>query len=105
MVRHIYCFDIDETICRTTGVDYTSAIPIMDRVLKINQLYTAGNTIKLLTARGSKSGIDWRELTEAQLMSWGLLYHELHMGKPFAEFYIDDKAIKDLDFDWKLFKY
>lgn len=100
MVTHIYCFDIDETICHTKGTDYSSAVPIPDRIAKINKLFTEGNTIKLLTARGSKTGLDWRELTETQLVKWGVNYHELHMGKPFADFYIDDKAINDLDFDW-----
>lgn len=100
MVTHIYCFDIDETICHTNGTDYSSATPIINRIAKINKLFSEGNIIKLLTARGSKTGIDWRDLTESQLIQWGVSYHELHMGKPFADFYIDDKAIKDLDFDW-----
>lgn len=100
MVTRIYCFDIDETICHTVGTDYPSATPIANRIAKINKLFSEGNIIKFLTARGSKTGVDWRELTESQLLRWGVSYHELHMGKPFADFYIDDKAIKDLDFDW-----
>jgi hypothetical protein len=31
-------------------------------------------------------------------MSWGALYHDLILGKPYADHYIDDKSI-DL-FDW-----
>lgn len=100
MVGLIYCFDIDETLCRTVGTDYDLAIPIVHRIEKVNGLYASGHTIKLLTARGSKTGIDWRPLTVRQLSDWGVCYHELHMGKPFADFYIDDKAIKDSDFDW-----
>ncbi len=100
MVALIYCFDIDETLCRTIGTDYESAMPIMQRIEKVNGLYASGHIIKLLTARGSKTGIDWRPLTEKQLSTWGVCYHELHMGKPFADFYIDDKAIKDSDFEW-----
>ncbi len=100
MVTRIYCFDIDETICHTDGTNYASATPIPNRIAKINQLFSEGNIIKFLTARGSKTGIDWRNLTESQLSQWGVSYHELHMGKPFADFYIDDKAIKDSDFNW-----
>jgi hypothetical protein len=100
MVVSIYCFDIDDTICTTEGVDYSSSKPIVDRITKINSLYDNGAIIKIYTARGSKTGIDWRDHTEKQLRSWGVKYHELHMGKPFADLYIDDKAIKDSDFDW-----
>lgn len=96
----IYCFDIDQTICTTEDTDYFGASPIRERIKKINLLFAEGHTIKLLTARGSKTGIDWRELTEFQLAEWGVNFHELHLTKPFADFYIDDKAIKDTDFDW-----
>jgi hypothetical protein len=96
----IYCFDIDDTICRTNGLDYKSSVPIVERIEKINRLFEEGHTIKLLTARGSKTGIDWTEVTKSQLEAWGLKYHELQLGKPFADFYIDDKAISDKDFDW-----
>jgi hypothetical protein len=96
----IYCFDIDDTLCTTTGTDYANAIPKWDRIAKINHLFDQGNTIKLLTARGSKTKIDWSTVTREQLGNWGVKYHELHFGKPFADFYIDDKAISDVDFDW-----
>jgi hypothetical protein len=96
----IYCFDIDQTICSTTNTDYASASPISERIEKINELFAQGHTIKFLTARGSKTGIDWRKLTESQLEEWGVNYHELHLTKPYADLYIDDKAIKDVDFDW-----
>ncbi len=101
MVTQIYCFDIDETICHTQGTKYDLATPIPHRIAKINKLYAQGHIIKLHTARGSKTGIDWRPLTEEQLSNWGVSFHELHMGKPFADFYIDDKAIKDSEFDWE----
>lgn len=96
----IYCFDIDETICSTNGVDYFSATPISERIDKINSLFSQGHTIKFLTARGSKTGLDWRDLTERQLAEWGVNYHELHLNKPFADLYIDDKGISDKDFSW-----
>jgi len=97
----IYCFDIDDTICTTNGLDYESAIPIVERIAKINELYAAGHTIKFLTARGSKTGIDWTEVTKFQLNKWGVKYHELQLGKPFADYYIDDKGVSDKDFDWE----
>jgi len=38
------------------------------------------------------------ELTKEQLDGWGVRYHQLFLGKPAGDFYIDDKGIKDEDF-------
>ena len=40
-----YVFDIDGTICSLTSGNYGFAIPYMDRIEHINQLYDEGNTI------------------------------------------------------------
>jgi hypothetical protein len=102
LVKKIFCFDIDETICKTIDQNYLNSTPILERVRKINALFEDGNIIKLYTARGSKTGIDWTEITVKQLSDWGVKYHELNLGKPFADYYIDDKAISDTDFDWRI---
>jgi hypothetical protein len=81
-------------------MSYENSIPILERISKINSLYEEGNIIKLYTARGSKTGIDWEPLTREQLKLWGVHFHELHMGKPYADVYIDDKAVRDSDFGW-----
>ena len=39
-----------------------------------------------------------RPLTQAQLKMWGVKYHELLMGKPHADIFIDDKASPDYVF-------
>lgn len=96
----IYCFDIDETICNTYGTQYENSTPMLSRIAKINELFNQGNIIKFYTARGSKTGINWEPLTIKQLKEWGVQYHELHLGKPFADVYIDDKAVNDSDFAW-----
>ena len=70
--------------------------------MKVNQLFDEGNTIKLLTARGSETGTDWSVTTLSQLNNWGVKYHELKFGKPSADYYIDDRGISDKDFDWNL---
>jgi hypothetical protein len=93
-----YVVDIDNTICRTQGSDYQNSVPLSDRIRKINELYQAGHTITYWTARGGNSGIDWSELTERQLRNWGCQYHELRMGKPAYDLWIDDKAINSEDF-------
>jgi len=94
----IYCFDIDGTICLTEGSDYPNSKPIKERIELINKLFHEGHEIKFFTARGTTTGIDWRELTESQLTSWGVRYHTLILGKPHADIYIDDKGKHDRDF-------
>jgi hypothetical protein len=96
--------DIDETICHyPTGVsskmEYDKAVPIMSNIEKVNRMYSDGHTITYWTSRGVMTGINWRELTEAQLARWGALYHRLEMNKPFYHLFIDDRSINSL-WDW-----
>ena len=97
-----YVFDIDGTICTQDG-DYEEAKPILDRIKKINKLYSEGHTIHFLTARGmgrsqNENPSLFENLTQKQLQKWGVKYHELFMGKPCGDLYIDDKGIKDEEF-------
>lgn len=86
--------DIDETICCSPeDRDYSKATPITERIAKINKLYDVGNTIVYWTARGTGSGIDWREVTEKQFEDWGVKYHDLKFGKPVYDLFVDDKNI------------
>lgn len=88
-----YIVDIDGTICRSQPRDYPNAVPLPERIQKINRLYDEGHTIIYWTARGGNTGIDWSELTKKQLDTWGCKYHELRMNKPVYDLWIDDKAI------------
>jgi len=89
-----FCFDIDGVIMTLVpDNDYRNAKPIKNNIKIINKLFDKGHTIILLTARGYITKIDWQELTKAQLSEFGVKYHELHFGKPAADFYIDDKMI------------
>jgi dTDP-glucose 4,6-dehydratase len=86
--------DIDETICKSPeNRDYSLACPFMDKIETINRLYDEGHTIIYWTARGTGSGIDWREVTESQFERWGVKFHELKLGKPIYDLFIDDKNI------------
>ncbi|MBM3393082.1 MAG: hypothetical protein FJY37_00250 [Betaproteobacteria bacterium] len=98
----IYCFDIDGTLCTSTDGDYLQAEPFHERIAVVNALYVAGHVIKLFTARGSTSGIDWREVTERQMRAWNVRYHSLIMGKPDADIFIDDKAFHADHWTWKV---
>lgn len=91
--------DIDETICKTPETrDYSQATPMLDNINKINILYDNGNTIVYWTARGTGSGIDWREVTEKQFKEWEVKYHDLKFGKPIYDLFIDDKNIEAKEF-------
>ncbi len=94
----VYCFDLDGTLCRTDGSNYEQSTPIIERIQVVNKLYEEGHQIIIFTARGSLTGIDWTEVTNGQLYSWGIRHHRLLLGKPTADIYIDDKGIKDSDF-------
>jgi|TARA_B100000965_G_C19189625_1_gene582559 uncharacterized HAD superfamily protein len=105
-----YCVDIDGTICSpTVGRDYHKALPWKDRISKINKLYDEGNTIIYFTARGmgrfagdpdaaTKAAAILTDLTKDQLKSWGCKYHTLILGKPHADYFIDDKGINSDEF-------
>ena len=87
-------FDIDLTICKYEDErEYPKAVPIQERIDKINKLYDDGHTIVYWTARGSVTKIDWAELTVTQLNKWGAKYHKVELGKPHYDLYIDDKSI------------
>tara|TARA_Y100000034_G_C6853717_1_gene387616 strand:- start:279 stop:623 length:345 start_codon:yes stop_codon:yes gene_type:complete len=88
--------DIDETICFYSGIRrYDLSEPNYKNISKINKLYDEGWKIIYWTARGSKSGIDYREHTLQQLQKWDCKFHELQIGpkqKPHFDLVIDDKA-------------
>lgn len=98
-----FVFDIDGVIAlKREDLDYGQALP-NERMIKIvNKLYDWGNRIVLFTARGYVTGIDWKQVTEKQMKDWGVMYHELHMGKPNADYYVDDKMMS-LEFLYREF--
>lgn len=86
--------DIDDTICTSEDAgDYAAAKPIYERIAKINDMYNNGHTIIYWTARGTVSGIDWKQVTKDQLSKWLVKYHELRFDKPAYDIFIDDKNI------------
>lgn len=89
----IYAIDIDGLLCDDMLGDYEDSTPDYASIERVNQLYDAGNIIKIFTGRGSATGIDWRDFTTQQLKSWGVKYHELILGKPVCDIIVDDKAI------------
>jgi len=94
-----FCVDVDGTLCSLTEEqNYHFAKPDVAMIKAVNELYDAGHYIKIFTARGMASGKDFKGLTERQLKEWGVKHHELIMGKPSADYYIDDKAVVPEEF-------
>jgi hypothetical protein len=88
--------DIDGTICTQDKISnpggYKNAEPRQKQIDKINKLYDKGNTIIYWTARGTVTQIDWLDLTKEQLDDWGCRYHDVRVGKPQYDLWIDDKS-------------
>ena len=90
--------DIDNTIFKTEGTDYTKSKPMPDRIKAINNLYDQGDEIVYWTARGTGSGKDWSEVTKKQFKEFGVKYNSLKFGKPIYDLFIDDKNINSEEF-------
>jgi hypothetical protein len=102
----VYIFDIDGVICDTKNKEYKKSKPYQDRIQKINKLYDSGHTIMFHTSRGMLKGTNRRDLAESkfwlftakQLDGWGVKYHNLVLGKPIGDVYIDQKGLENENF-------
>ncbi len=98
------CIDLDGVICklREPGQEYRDLEPIPGAIEKLRQLKAAGHYLIISTARHMKTcqgnvgqviarqgsaTLDW-------LKQFDVPYDELHFGKPHAQVYIDDNAVR-----------
>lgn len=101
-----YVFDLDGTICEekqkgTPYLDYKNVKPIPEVIERINALHeqgdyiiintarhmnSTGGNIGLINARVAKITIDWLDNNNVS-------YDEVLFGKPYGDFYVDDKAM------------
>ena len=97
MIR--WCFDLDNTLVYTNGSDYENSTPIPEAIEKVRKYKRRGDHIIIMTARGSGSKKDQRELTAKQLDEFGIPFDQLFVGlKPGGvDYFVDDKAINALD--------
>jgi capsule biosynthesis phosphatase len=107
-MNKIYCIDLDDTICfpnhefSDTYKKYMEAKPNFSVINKINSLYDNKNEIIIFTARRmlthngdlEKILADVEDVTKNWLKKFDVKYHKLIFGKPYADFYIDDKAVE-----------
>ena len=93
--KRVAVVDIDETICfYVNDRIYEHAVPNQNNIDKINRLYDDGKKIIYWTARGTVTKIDWIELTRQQLFEWGCKCHDVRVGKPQYDLWIDDKSMR-----------
>jgi len=88
--------DLDGTICTEEKTFSRSmAQPIKGAVESINALYDQGHTIIIYSAR------TWMEyeMTADWLKRYQIKYHQLIMGKPIGDVWIDDRALKFTTWD------
>ena len=95
-----FCFDLDNTICKTNGSDYDKSIPIIPVINLINRLFKK-NKIIIFTARYMGRNKENSKLVKKILSKdlqtiekWNLKFDELIMGKPTFD------AIDDESFDF-----
>lgn len=97
------CFDLDNTLVTYPQIlgDYETVSPITENIEYLKYLKSLGHEIIINTARRMKTHNgnigkiikDIGEVTINSLKKFNIPYDELYFGKPFADFYIDDKAI------------
>ena len=95
----IFCFDLDNVICKTKKKEYNQAKPITQTIKLINKAYKQGHKVVIFTGRfygmcdGNLKKIVKMDngLTKKQLKRWDVKYHSLLFGKPVFDIYIDDK--------------
>ena len=96
--------DLDGTICPIKRPDqsYADLEPLPGAVERIRELRAAGHYIIIVTARNmqtcqsnlGKVMKNVGKLTLEWLYKHGVEYDEIYFGKPNAEVYIDDRAIR-----------
>lgn len=105
------CFDLDNTLVTPPVVprDYSTCEPILKNVEFCRYLKKLGHTIIIHTARRMKThrgnvgsvARDIGKVTFETLEKLEIPFDELYFGKPFADLYIDDKAIDPNHLDIK----
>ncbi|MGD9722095.1 MAG: hypothetical protein AB7O59_12365 [Pirellulales bacterium] len=98
------CIDLDGVICRLRepGETYADLEPVPGAVEALARLKAAGHYIILYTARhmktcgGNVGQVIARQgaITLDWLAQHRVEYDEIHFGKPHADVYIDDNAVR-----------
>jgi capsule biosynthesis phosphatase len=103
------CIDLDGVICeiRKENQRYEDLKPIPGAVEKIKKLRENGHYIIIYTSRRMKTHggnigkvlCDIGLITLEWLRRYGIEYDEIYFGKPWADVYIDDNALRFKSWD------
>jgi capsule biosynthesis phosphatase len=103
------CVDLDGVVCRLKqpGQDYADLEPVPGAVEALRGLKAAGHYLILYTARHMKTcGGNVGQVVARQgatTLNWlarqGIVYDEIHFGKPHADVYLDDNAVRFASWD------
>jgi capsule biosynthesis phosphatase len=98
------CVDLDGVICglRREGQSYAEVEPLPGAVEKLRALRRSGHYVIIFTARHMKTCHGNVGLVLARqgatTLQWlarhGVEYDEIHFGKPHADLYVDDNALR-----------
>lgn len=98
------CVDLDGTICelRKEGELYGQLKPKEGAIDKLQKLHDAGHYIIIYTSRRMKTHdgnvakviADVGKITLDWLERYGVPFDEIAFGKPWADIYIDDNALR-----------
>ncbi|WP_166239880.1 capsular biosynthesis protein [Paenibacillus turpanensis] len=103
--------DVDSTICLSPEIpgDYGNAQPIVSMIERVRQFKTQGFYITLYSSRQMRTYEGNLGLINANtlpvMVSWlekhSIPYDEIYLGKPWCGkegFYVDDRAIRPIEF-------
>lgn len=98
-----FCFDFDLTLVSAPKIknDYSTVEPIPQMIDILRRLKASGHHIIIYTARRMKThkgnvGLviaDIASTTLETIKKFNIPCDEIYFGKPYADFYIDDKAV------------
>jgi capsule biosynthesis phosphatase len=99
-------FDVDKTILETQNRDYDNSRPKMEVVEGIRALKKAGWHIVLHTARGQGRSGGYIESVREEVTreienfceKFEVPFDELILGKVWAHYYVDDRALRPEEF-------
>jgi capsule biosynthesis phosphatase len=107
-MNYRFCFDLDNTLCelKLKDQEYSEVLPKPGAVEYLKSLKDSGHYIIILTARNmlthnnniGKIIANQAPIVIEWLKKHNFIYDELHFGKPYADYYIDDKAIQFTNF-------
>ena len=94
--------DVDGILCEKAEIGNPSSMltakPIAENIKAVNRLYKLGHKVIIYTARRGTDcddpvALDQETATLRWLVANRVMYHKVLFNKPWADYYVDDRAI------------